>query len=349
MRVLIATVKVPFVQGGAEVLADGLLHALRAHGHAADIVAIPYKHYPPDRILDHMLLCRLLDLTEAFGNPIDRLIALKFPAYLIPHPKKVLWILHQHRTAYDLWAHPEVGDLCHAPNGHVIRDAIQQADRNLIPEARSVFALSANVSRRLKDYCGIDSSPLYSPPPSASFLYREEPQDYFFCPSRINPIKRQVLVLRAVAQTRCPVRVVFAGAADSPHFQHECERMVAEFGLNRRVQFLGHVEEKKKAQLYAESLGVIFPPFDEDYGYVTLEAMLSGKPLVTCSDSGGPLEFVADRQTGLVVAPDPEALAEGLDDMWANRRRSREWGLAGRERYNEFNISWENVVSCLLA
>ena len=41
-----------------------------------------------------------------------------------------------------------------------------------------------------------------------------------------------------------------------------------------------------------EALGVIFPPLDEDYGYVTLEAMLAAKPVITCTDSGGPLEFV---------------------------------------------------------
>lgn len=166
MRVLIATVKVPFIQGGAEMLTDNLLQALRAAGHIADIVAIPYKHYPPERILDHMMVCRLLDLTEAFGNRIDRLIALKFPAYLIPHPNKVLWILHQHRQAYDLWAHPQAGELRQAANGHLIRDAIQKADRNLIPEAKMIFTLSGNVSRRLKEGCGIDSEPLYNPPPT---------------------------------------------------------------------------------------------------------------------------------------------------------------------------------------
>jgi glycosyltransferase involved in cell wall biosynthesis len=349
MRVLIATVKVPFIHGGAEVLADNLLQALQAQGHNADIVAIPYKHYPPERILDHMLVCRLLDLTEAFGNSIDRLIALKFPAYLIPHPNKVLWILHQHRQAYDMWAHPQGGDLMLAANGHVIRDAIHQADRNLIPEAKTVFTLSANVSHRLKQGCGIDSSPLYNPPAGAASFYCSEPLDYLFFPSRISILKRQTLVLQALGHTRHPVRVVFAGAADSPHLQQECEAMVWRLGLDGRVQFLGHVAEDKKLQLYAESRGVIFPPLDEDYGYITLEAMLSRKPVITCTDSGGPLEFLIHRQTGLAVEPSAEALAESLDEIWADRSRARQWGLAGRKRYEDLHISWENVVSKLLA
>ncbi|HZT81915.1 MAG TPA: hypothetical protein VFA26_16940, partial [Gemmataceae bacterium] len=86
MRIVIATVQVPFVRGGAEILADGLRDALRAAGHQAEIVAVPFKWYPPERILDHMLACRLLDLTETCGAGIDRVIGLKFPAYFVNHP-----------------------------------------------------------------------------------------------------------------------------------------------------------------------------------------------------------------------------------------------------------------------
>src|SRR5687767_13660579 len=128
MRVLIATVQVPFIRGGAEILAEGLRDALRSEGHQAEIASVPFKWYPPERILDHMLSCRLLDLTESTGTKVDRVIGLKFPAYLIPHPRKALWLLHQHRTAYDLWDHP-FGDLIHFPNGAQIRDAIQASDK----------------------------------------------------------------------------------------------------------------------------------------------------------------------------------------------------------------------------
>jgi len=349
MRVAIVTVQVPFIRGGAEVLADSLLQALRNQCVEADIVSIPFKHYPPERILDHMMACRLLDLTEAFGNPIDRVIALKFPAYLVPHPNKVLWILHQHRSAYDLWEHPQAGDLRHAPNGQFVRDAIHQADQKLIPEAKAIFTLSENVSRRLKNSCGIQSEPLYNPPAGAEAFYCAEASDYLFCPSRINPLKRQTLVLKALAHTRQPVRVWFAGAADHPQLQQECDRLVREFRLQERVRFLGSVSESEKLRLYAESLGVVFAPVDEDYGYITLEAMLSRKPVLTCEDSGGPLEFVRPHETGIVAEPTPEAVAEGLDDLWADRMRAEKWGIAGHERYQAMEISWKNVVERLLA
>ena len=349
MRVAIVTVQVPFVRGGAEMLANSLLGAIGNHGHQADLVAIPYKHYPPERILDHMMVCRLLDLTESFGSTIDRVIGLKFPAYFVPHPNKVLWLLHQHRSAYDLWDHPQAGDLRQAPNGLMIRDAIHQADRKLIPEAKAVFTLSANVSKRLLDSCAIASKPLYNPPPGAEALYCAEGLDYLLYPSRISPLKRQTLVLKALAHTRQPVRVIFSGAPDHPQFQQECDNLVRQFGLQKRVNFRGAVSETEKVRLYAEATGVIFTPLDEDYGYVTLEAMLSRKAVITCSDSGGPLEFVRHSETGTVAEPVADALAAALDEIWANRERTQKMGLAGYERYNSLDISWNNVVEQLLA
>ena len=166
MKILIATSGVPFMRGDAEILAGNLLEALSEAGHEGELAVIPFKDYPPGRIPDQILACRLLDLTETCGVRIDRLIGLKFPAYLIPHPSKVIWLLHQHRAAYELWDHP-AGGLIECPDGSVIRDAIRQADRELILEAKAVYGLSQSVSGRLRRYSGIASEPLYHPPANA--------------------------------------------------------------------------------------------------------------------------------------------------------------------------------------
>jgi glycosyltransferase involved in cell wall biosynthesis len=347
MRILITTVRVPFISGGAEILAAQLKHHLLAAGHEAEIVEIPFKWYPPEKILDQMLACRLLDLSESCYVGVDRVIGLKFPAYLIPHPNKVLWILHQHRQAYDLW---ESGDLRQQPNGSLIRDTIIQADRNLLPEAKSIFTIAENVSQRLQKYCGIASTPLYNPPLGAEDYFCGEDRGYFFFPSRLNPgSKRQGLVLQALALTKEPVRILFAGAPDVPGMAVELQQLTETLGLGERVEWRGNVSEEEKRNLYAHARGVVFPPDDEDYGYVTLEAMLAAKPVVTCSDSGGALEFVRHRETGLVTAPEPEKLAEALDEIWQNPVKSKEWGEAGRVRYDSLGISWENVIKRLLA
>jgi len=347
MRILIATTHVPFIRGGAEAHAEGLRDALVNEGHEAEIVAVPFKWYPPEKILDHMLACRLLDLSEVAGTPVDLLIGLKFPAYLIPHKNKVLWILHQFRTAYELWDHP-LGDLIYSPNGDEVRDAIREADRRIIPEAQKVFANSANVATRLREFCGIDAPPLYHPPPHAEKFYSQLAGDYLFFPSRLCHPKRQSLVLHALAKTKEKVRVRFAGTADNPVFADELKSLARRLGVSDRAEWLGQVTEDDKRQHYAAACAVVYPPIDEDYGYVTLEAMLAAKPVITCSDSGGPLEFVEAGQTGLIVDPDPESIAAAMDQLWSGRDQAKRMGENGRERYDAMGITWKNVVRKLI-
>lgn len=349
MRILIATAHVPFIRGGAEAHAEGLRDALLREGHEAEIVAVPFKWYPPEKILDHMLACRLLDLTEVAGTPVDLLIGLKFPAYLIPHPNKVVWILHQHRTAYELWDHP-LGDLIYSPDGAQVRDAIRAADSHLLAEAKALYANSGNVAHRLKQYCGLDAPPLYHPPPHAEKFYcAESVGDYLFFPSRLCRPKRQGLILEALAQTSEPVRVRFAGTPDYPSYIDELKSLARKLKVQQRVEWLGQVSEDEKRRLYSEARGVLYPPIDEDYGYITLEAMLASKPVITCTDSGGPLEFVKNNETGLVVEPTAESLAAAMDQLWANEEQSRVWGRTGRVLYEKMGISWANVVRKLLS
>jgi glycosyltransferase involved in cell wall biosynthesis len=335
------------VRGGAEVLAEGLRRVLVGAGHQAEIVAIPFKGYPPERILDQMLACRLLDLTETAGMPVDRLIGLKFPAYLIPHPDKVTWMLHQHRQAYDLWQHP-LGDLHPYANGADVRTVIHAADTKLLPQSRGLFTISRNVTLRLKTYCGLNATTLYHPPRDAGRFYTRPAENFLYFPSRINPLKRQNLVLEALAQTRSQVRICFSVPAEEPGLERKCAELARRNGVENRVQWLGAVSEEEKLDLYARSLGVLFPPLDEDYGYITLEAMLAQKPVITCTDSGGPLEFVVDRETGIVAEPTPESLASAMDELWDDRERARHWGDAGRQRYSDLRIDWGNVIENLL-
>ncbi len=348
MRIAIATVRVPFVSGGAEIHAEELRHALTAHGHEAEIFAIPFKWYPPEAILDHMLACRLLDLTEAQGKRIDALIGLKFPAYLMNHPNKVLWVLHQHRQAYDLWNDPVGGDMIHDENGVMVREAIVNADRLIMPCAREIFANSRNVALRLHRFCEIDAQVLYHPPRSADLFYREPAERWLFFPSRIMTLKRQELVVRALAKTKARVAVKFAGVPDDADYLLQLRKLASKLGVADRAEWLGGVSEEVKRELYAKCLGVVYPPLDEDFGYVTLEAMLSSKPVITCSDSGGPREFVEPGVSGFVAAPTPESLAEAMDALWADTAAAERFGRAGLAKYRSCNISWDNVVSNLL-
>lgn len=347
MRIVVATTQVPFVRGGAEIHAENLIDALRNAGHEAEIVAIPFKWYPPEKILDTMLACRLIDLSESCGQKIDRLVALKFPAYLIPHPNKVVWLLHQHRQAYELWGTP-LGDLEHFPNGIQVKETIVNADNKILSDNIALYANSINVARRLKKFNQIEATPLYHPPHNAELFYCKEYGDYFFFPSRLNPTKRQFLAIEALAKTKNKIRVVFAGGSDNAAYGKELLNLAKNLGVEKRVSFLGKVSETEKIEYFARSLGVIYPPFEEDYGYVTLEAMLASKPVITCTDSGGPTEFIENRKTGLIVDFNSESMAAAMDELWDNISFAKLLGQAGKDYYKSLNINWTNVVTQLL-
>jgi len=335
--------------GGAEVHAANLVQALRAAGYETELISVPFKWYPGRTLLDHITLARLIDLREADGTAIDRVIGLKFPAYLIPHPNKVVWLLHQHRTAYELWDHPVYGDLIHDPEGLVVRDIIRAADRRYLAEAKAIYANSHNVAKRLKEYCALDSVPLYHPPNLSESYYSKEPQQYLFFPSRINPMKRQSLVLKALAYTEQPVRVVFAGAFETKLVEDELKELAQQLRVSDRVQWRGRITEEEKLELYANCLGVVYTPWDEDYGYVTLEAMLASKPVITTTDAGGPLEFVQDNVSGLITSSEPKELAAAMDELWSDTKRAVSWGKKGRDIYDAMDISWSGVVEALMS
>ena len=347
MRILIVTTQVPFCFGGAELLTQGLRDALQHEGHEVETVSIPFKWYPPEQILDNLLACRLLDLTESNGVPIDRVIGLKFPAYHVKHPNKTLWVLHQHRSAFDFWEN-KYCDLVTFPEGRQIRDATDHLERQLLTEADNIFTISHNVTQRLEKFCGISGSTLYHPPPCAESFFCEPAEDYFFYPSRLTVMKRQELVVEALAHTRNPVRVRFAGAQNEPPYKQKLQALAKKLKVADRISWLGHVTHEEKLRNYTRARAIIYPPTDEDYGYVTLEAMLSSKPVITCADSGGPLEFVEDGVTGLIAEPTPEAFAQSMDRAWSDGGFAKKAGQAGREKYDDLGISWKKVVEALL-
>jgi len=344
-NILICTTQVPFTSGGAESHVEGLRQAFQAGGYQAEVVALPFKWYPPSEIMRGALAWRLLDLSESNGKPVDLVIGMKFPAYLVAHHRKVLWVMHQYRSAYNLWG-TAFDDLSTYPEGTRVREWIRHCDTRFIPEAKKVFANSKTVAERLRRYNQIESEPLYHPPPRFEQLHSGEQGDYIFYPSRLEPQKRQELLIEAMKFARTPVKAVLAGnSSDLKHYQS----LIKQHGVGERVKLLGFVPEAEMIDLYAGALGVCYLPFDEDYGYVTLEGMLSGKPVVVPQDGGGATEFVEHRQEGFIVEPDPKAIADCLDTLYSNRDQARMMGERGSEKLKAINLSWKHVVKSLIS
>lgn len=347
MRIAVVNTQVPFIKGGAELHASNLCAEIERHGHDVVKVLIPFKWYPGPTLVDNIMAARLLDLSESSGTPIDMMVGLRFPAYLAQHPKKVFWIIHQHRAAYDLWDSGH-SDLLHLPNGASLREFIREEDRNAFQNTPyEIYANSQNVANRLQKYTQQASTPLYHPPPNHELLQQGSFGDYLFAPSRLTPGKRQELILEALARTRDPVRIVFAGEPDTQSYFDFLRQKSRDLGLEGRITWLGKISDADLIKYYTNARAVIFIPQDEDYGYITLEAMLSGKPVITLTDSGGPLEFIRHKREGLVSNPTAKDLAQNLSHIMQDKNLAETMGAAAYERYESMNINWTHVVNTL--
>jgi glycosyltransferase involved in cell wall biosynthesis len=320
-------------------MAEDLVAALQARGHEAEIVSIPFKWYPGTRVLDQALLWRLADLTESDGRAIERVIATKFPAYCVRHPNKVAWVLHQFRQAYD-YDRTELGQFDESPVDRATRQAVERLDAVALGEARKVFATSRNVADRLARFNRIEAAVLPHPP--QSLPYREaEPEGFVLSVNRLDRAKRIDLLIEA-AKREPSLRIVITGEGPD---RERLEQLAT--GLNGQVQFVGRVDDDALADLYARSLAVYYAPIDEDFGMVPYEAFLSGKPVVTAHDAGGPLEVVHDRETGVVVAPEPAAIAQACAYLAAHVDEAKTWGRAGRALAER--VTWDACVDALLS
>jgi glycosyltransferase involved in cell wall biosynthesis len=341
VRLLVTANLTPFLHGGADYHMQGLVRALREHGHQVELLQLPFTFGPASDLMQFMRRAAELDLTRPNGIEIDRLISLQFPTWGIRHPDHVTWVMHQHRAVYDLF-NPENAD----DTLLQLKTAITEFDNTHLGTKRPRFANSRRVAQRMQQFNGLDSKVLYHPPADADRFYCAEPERYLYVPSRLETLKRQSLVLEAAALMRSSLPIVFSGDGG----QREALRVQAEtLGLNDRVRFLGHVSETEKRALYAHSLAVVFPAQDEDYGYITLEAMLSSKAVVVCSDGGGPLEFINHQSNGWVEPPTAQALAERFDWLDANAAAAAAAGRTARSDYESASLNWQSVVEQLTA
>ncbi len=340
MRVLVCSPQVPFARGGAEILAEGLRHELRERGHDADLVTMPFKWYPGTKVLTHALLWRLADLTEVDGRRVDLVIGTKFPSYVVKHPNKVVWLVHQFRQAYELDG-TELGQFSDSPEDRALRRAIHRLDRTALGEARKLGAISQNVANRVKRNTGLDAEVILPPPQQLDFRC-ESYDDFVLSVNRLDRAKRIDLLLEAAAADES-IRCVIAG--DGPD-EDRLREFAARRGLNGRIEFAGRVSESELADLYARCRGVYYAPVDEDYGMVPYEAFMAQKPVVTTVDAGGPLDVVHDRETGLVIEPRADEVARACRFLLEHEAEARAWGQAGRALAE--SVTWDRVIEQLL-
>jgi glycosyltransferase involved in cell wall biosynthesis len=341
MRIVVAEARVPFIRDGAELHAQSLVAQLRLRGHDAESVTLPFNGRK-DELLDQACAWRMLNLSTSNARPIDLLIATRFPTWCARHPRKVVWLIHQHRAAYELFGTP-YSDFTDTEPDTQLRQRIAALDSRMFAECERIVSNSRNTAKRVAHFNGVSARPLYHPPPLAGRLRDGAYGDYMLVVARLEPLKRIDLVIRAMAQVPSPVRLVIVGDGSQ---RMELEREAAALKVGHRVTFAGSLWGDPVADLYAGALGVVYAPFDEDYGYVTLEAFLAAKPVITTTDAGGPLEFVRDDTNGFVCEPESTSLAAAIDRLAADRALAERLGRAGRHVAQ--TITWDGVIEQLL-
>jgi glycosyltransferase involved in cell wall biosynthesis len=339
--IVVAAAQVPFQRGGAEWHVQALASELGKRGFLAEVVQLPFQWDPRREVLRSTLAWRLLDLSRAGGLPVDLVIATRFPSYALRHPRKVVWLFHPFRQAYDL--HDAGIDGFHASDEErALRERVIELDTRLLHECRRLFTTSRNNAARLRRYNGLEAEVLRLPLQHEGTYRREAFDGYVLSVGRLEALKRTELLIRALPQLPQAARAVVVGEGSE---RETLERLADELRMRSRVEFAGYVDEQRLKALYARCSAVFYAPYDEDYGLVTLEAFASGKPVVTTRDAGGPLEFVRDGETGLVCENEPLAIGQALSRLLTDTPLAMRLGENGRATLQ--GISWDDVVEKL--
>ena len=350
-NILVLGVKVPFTSGGQDVLVNSLLKELRARGHVADTVELPYTANPKEALLNQAAMWRSIPFESYGGKDVDLVIATKFPSYYARHPRKSIWMVHQHRAVYDLYG-GRYSDISDDPRDEQLRRNLVEGDNKVISESKFISGISKNVTERLKRFNGIDAEVLYPPLGLGSRYYTAPAEDYILSVGRICSIKRVDMMIKALPIVHKFVKLKVVGPPDEPHVMDYLHNEIAKHHLQDRVEFLGRVSDEDLLSLYAKCLAVYYAPHNEDYGYVTLEGMASSKPVLTAHDSGGVLEFISHEKNGLIVEPTTDAIGHAANRLIENREFAAQLGAEGRrdiESSGMLESGWNTIISRLLS
>lgn len=342
--IAVCAAQVPFFKGGAEAHVNGLVKNLKKRGYETELINIPYKWYPREQLLKSIQIWKMLDLTESNGKKIDMVISTKFPSYFVRHPNKVLWLIHQYRQVYDLFDTPYSGMDPSKKKDREFRDLLIKMDNKALKTYDRIYTNSKNTGKRLKKFNNIDSLPLYHPPSLTGRYFCSGYKDYVLSVGRLDKLKRVDLLLKTLKYCSQNIKCKIAGTGPE---RNALKDLAQDLGIAERTEFLGYVGDDELLKLYSECFLVYFAPRDEDYGYITLEAFLSKKPVITASDSGGPLEFVENKRNGIIIeSSDEKELAEGIDELFKDKDKCRIFGEQGYQKVKD--ITWENVIRTLV-
>lgn len=330
MKVAIVGSKpVPYVFGGMDRFYQGLYESISKH-HDTDLILLPVDESTWEGVLKGYCDFYDLDLSD-----YDLVISTKGPSYMVRHKNHVCYLTHRMRVFYDLYNSND-------PENEKRRNLIHKLDEWALKENINVlYTIGHTVSKRLKKWGNIESQVIWLPSNIESTMFHCEEYDYFLVVSRLHELKRIDLAINAVKQSddsTIKLKIVGVGPDE--------ERLKKLAGNDTRIEFLGAVDDRQLLKLYARAIALIFTPFNEDFGLVTIEAMHSNKPVITVEDSGEPAILVKHAENGFICESSPTKLAYYLEKLNLNKDLARKMGEKAKDSVKDFD--WDNVVNNLL-
>jgi glycosyltransferase involved in cell wall biosynthesis len=331
---IVATASASGEIGGAERFYEGLRKALCAQGVDSNIVPVIPNESSFEAILGSYLQFYDLDLTE-----YDGIISTKAPGYLARHPNHVCYLLHTMRRFYDMF------DIEFPSADKTVleqRRRVLELDTAALssPNVRRIFVIGEEVRDRLKKYNGIRSEVLY-PVTNLTGFRRDGAFDYLFMPGRLHRWKRVNLVIDAMKHVKAPVKLFISGAGEDEAVLRESAKG------DMRIEFLGRISEDEMLEWYANALAVPFVPYREDFGFVAIEAFHSGKPVITCIDSGEPARITSRFDAGVICDPFPESVAAAIESLYLSPDTAKKLGDHGR--INAAAMTWDPIARELVS
>ncbi len=320
------------------VIARALVAALQRSGRDARLVTTP--DYGFGQLTRTYAAAWRTDVSR-----FDQVISLRYPSFAVRHPRHVCWLNHTMREYYDLWPRFAASiSWRNRAKERVRRALLHQVDRRLLRRhVTRLVAQSRTIQQRIAIDFGVQVDVAYPPPPLAAYRC-DDYGDYIFSVSRLDPLKRVDLLIRALAEVPARhVRALIAGDGDQAAPLRD---LAARIGVADRVTFLGRIGDETMLTHLARCRAVAFVPYAEDYGFVTIEAFASRKAVITCRDSGGPVELVDDDRSGVICDPTPASIAIALARLVDDRPLAERLGAAALARSAE--VTWERALPRLL-
>jgi len=336
----------PYIEGigGAQKVIAKYTNYLREKGHQIEILTTRYNPntcYPEFKKIP----IKLIGSKSKFLSPMafnrefrgfDILIANDWPSnFASLKNDNVIWICYTpKRDFYDLKDYYfNLAGFKEKVILNLKQIFFQSVDIKSAKLMKQILPISETVRKRVKQSYGISCKNLFYCGIDFNKYKSKKSKDYFLSVARFVKPKRIELIIEAMKYVKTNIWLFIVGNGPDK------EKIINLCNQAENVKFLGNVSESKLKELYAECLGLIYIPVNEDWGLIPLEAAASEKPIIA-SNEGGLRETIINNKTGILIDQlSSENIAEKIDLLEINKKLALKLGKQAKINCKKYDWS----------